>query len=409
MPLGAEPTNMDSSQQTLDIARLRHHARRACLRTDVEFYLRSVARRWKREVKGSERILVLSPYLTSTTAEAILGTIPGDRCDVYTAFNAENFASGASSIHTLMKLQEHGCMLYDLRDLHAKIVLVPGSFASIGSQNVTRQGTLNKEATSVFTDPDAVAVISAMVEPWLEERRPITSDMIDDMNLALPPLIRDMRKARRACQAVDERVLEDERLRVEKARARLAEEERLRLEAEARRIAEVRQQHVRRKIAEVTERVQAMCPDGRIDWATAGKFVEASVWWLKQRWGPARAPRHKYNLYGGDGNWKLDFGSNTFHVADAIKECTWRLKQWLDRIQSGDDVTVGELQEVLRWDIQCEVSNFRGDKYINGYNHIEGDDMIFGSSSVDLGDFIRCFLRVGAGTPGLWTVCTHPG
>jgi len=381
---------MDSSQQTLGEARPQDQTGRRSLRTDVEFYLRSVARRWKREVEGSERVLVLSPYLTSKTAEMVLRTTPGDRCDVYTVFNAENFASEASSIHTLMKLQEHGCSLYDLPDLHAKIVLVPGTFASIGSQNATRQGTRNKEATSVFTDPDAVAVVSAMVDPWLDERRPITADMIDDMNLALPPLIRAMRKARRACQALDENLREDDRLRTEKERARLAEEERLRLETELRRIEEERREQLRRNISEVRQQVQAICRDGSVDWATAARFVAASTWWLTHRSGPVRAPRNKHRLIGGDGNWKIEFGSNTFHVAYAIKECASSLERWLNRKHSGEVVTVDELQEALRCDVRGAVSNHRGDMYYE-YS-IDGNDMKLGATSVDVADFIRCFL-----------------
>ena len=108
---------------------------------------------------NAERVLLLSPYLTSRTAEAVLLTTLGKRCEVYTRFRTEDFATGASSIRTLGRLQEHGCTLYELPSLHAKVFLVPGLFASIGSQNLTRQGTLNKEATTVFTDPRAVATV----------------------------------------------------------------------------------------------------------------------------------------------------------------------------------------------------------------------------------------------------------
>src|SRR4051812_20475419 len=117
-------------------------ARRKRLRTQVDVYLCDVCRRWKKESEQADRVVVLSPYLTHA-AEKILET-PGGRCEVYTVFQAENFVSGASSIHTLLKLKEHGCSLFHLPDLHAKIVLVPGQFASIGSQNLTRRGKRNK-------------------------------------------------------------------------------------------------------------------------------------------------------------------------------------------------------------------------------------------------------------------------
>ena len=78
------------------------------LRTEVDLYLSDVVPRWKQALRGACRVLVLSPYLTSKTAEAILGMTPGEHCEVYTVFQAENFASGASSIDTLARLQEHG-------------------------------------------------------------------------------------------------------------------------------------------------------------------------------------------------------------------------------------------------------------------------------------------------------------
>ena len=309
---------MDPSQRTLATPRVREKKGRRRLRTDVEFYLRSVARRWKREVGESDHVLLFSPYLTSRTAEAVLGTTPGGRCEVYTVSNAENFASGASSIHTLMKLREHGCSLYDLPGLRAKIVLVPGAFASIGSQNATRQGTMNKEATSVFTAPEAVALIRAMVEPWLDERRAITADMIDELNLALPPLIRAMRKAQRACKALDEKVCEEEQLRVESERGPLAEEEQIRRadeeralraeedqirrEAELRRIEEERRELLRRNVSDVRQRVQAVHHGNSVDRATAAKFVRESTWWLTHPSGPVRAAGHSRRLVGSEGD-----------------------------------------------------------------------------------------------------------
>ena len=312
---------------------------RAC--TDVEFYLRSVARRWKREIEGSDRVVLLSPYLSSKTAEAVIKAVPGESCDIYTVFKAENFASRASSIHTLVKLRRHGCSLYDLPNLHAKIVLVPGSFASIGSQNATRQGTLNREATAVFTDPKAVAVIETLIRPWLDLGRAITDDMIDDILLALPPLIKAMRKVQRACEAFDERERVDEQRRVgERARreeerksredeerkrceeecARRADEERLRREAELERLKQERLALFHRHASEVKQRLQRICDGGSVDHSTASSFVANSTWWLTHRHGPVRAPKYGDHLVGS-GNWRVDFGANSFHVAYALQQC----------------------------------------------------------------------------------------
>src|SRR5438105_1150845 len=112
------------------------------------FYFRNIVRRWQNEVgRQAERVLVLMPYLTSTTAETVLRGANPEICEIYTVFSAENFAAGSSSIKTIKSLHQKGFSLYHLPNLHAKAVIVSGSFASIGSQNLTVQGARNREAT----------------------------------------------------------------------------------------------------------------------------------------------------------------------------------------------------------------------------------------------------------------------
>ena len=221
---------------------------------------------------------------------------------------AEDFATGASSIRTLGRLQEHGCTLYELPSLHAKVFLVPGLFASIGSQNLTRQGTLNKEATTVFTDPRAVATVQLLVERWLDERRPITPEMITDVLESLSPLVPLMRRAREACDELDARVRMLEGSRIVE-RLRLAEEKRWH-EAELQRLRadEQRQIEIVSKVASVRERMGQVCPQGAVNWATAAAFVESSFWWATHPSGPVPAGSFKNRLTGGDQDWKVRLG-----------------------------------------------------------------------------------------------------
>ena len=275
----------------------------------------------------AERVLVLSPYLTSQTAEKILQATPRKRCEVYTVFQVENFVSGASSIRTLMKLQEHGCSLYHLPDLHAKLVLVPGDFASIGSQNVTSRGKKNKEATTIFTEEYTVQGIEDMVGPWLEEGLPITSEMIDEVNLALRPLISTMRKVQRACKALDDRVWEEERLRTAE-RERIEKEEKLesgRLKAKEQfKILSQKTEMVKAGLESLLERDS----DNRM---IARDLVSASAWWLTHPRGPVRAPKHSSNIDGSGGHWEIDFGANTLNLSYIIKVSKAVLTAWLDQ------------------------------------------------------------------------------
>ena len=67
------------------------------------------------------------------------------RCQIYTRFSVEDFASGSSSLSTLKVLLAGGYPVYEIERLHAKLVAASGSFASIGSQNLTFNGVNNRE------------------------------------------------------------------------------------------------------------------------------------------------------------------------------------------------------------------------------------------------------------------------
>lgn len=161
----------------------------------IEYYLRSIDRRWRKELKkASGKILVFSPYLTSTTAESVLKDVKSGSCEIYTRFSVEDFATGSSSLKTLKLLAVRGFKLYKSQKLHAKMIIVPGVFASIGSQNLTSGGMHNREASVVISDPKEVAKIEKMVKNWIVECQPITDEMITEVEELLPPLQRKFKK-----------------------------------------------------------------------------------------------------------------------------------------------------------------------------------------------------------------------
>jgi PLD-like domain len=206
-----------------------------------EIYVKAgLVRRWKIEAgRVGGECSAFSPYLTSPTAETVLlAAETKARCRLYTLFDAEVFASGASSIGTVRRLQRAGLRLYAIPDLHAKIVIVPPHFASIGSQNLTRGGTKRREASVTITDRKLVEKIWSETQPWRDAASEITSDMINDMVQSLPKLRRGMKRFQREADALNERMRANERERA----AQRNEQERLKAEAERRRrIEELRE------------------------------------------------------------------------------------------------------------------------------------------------------------------------
>lgn len=124
-------------------------------------------------------VYVLSPYITSKTAEDVLENV--ENCEIYTVSNIENFVNGSSSIETLKNLIYKGFDIYFIPQLHAKIILVKDRFVSIGSQNLTNQGTRNKEATFTSTSLSVVKFIEDELETWFAERTKVSLELLEDI------------------------------------------------------------------------------------------------------------------------------------------------------------------------------------------------------------------------------------
>jgi len=186
---------------------------------------------------ASSPILMLSPYLTGPLAKQILSTSARSR--IYTQFDAELFASRASSLPVLQQLLEAGHELFHLDALHAKVVIEPKKFATVGSQNVTSKGQKNLELSGYYSDTESVAVVHSLIEPWLEKAVPITMEMIKEMEALLPPLEEIYDAFQIACMAAQTKINRSaargrrraKREEVERAQAELKSEIKRALEA----------------------------------------------------------------------------------------------------------------------------------------------------------------------------------
>ncbi|ESE42057.1 phospholipase D-like domain-containing protein [Shewanella decolorationis] len=180
---------------------------------DYELFFRNVTRRWQNELKKATSVEIYSPYITSSTAETVTSSLSSGQCDIYTLFSAELFINLSSSIQTLITLKKRGFELYALPSLHAKCVIVPNEFASIGSQNLTRKGTKNLEATAVFTNQTAVNRVCVEVSKWKEHRKPLSLDVLKDMQKQVKPHLQQYQQIKTEANRIDEEVIKKERAR----------------------------------------------------------------------------------------------------------------------------------------------------------------------------------------------------
>lgn len=201
----------------------------------IELYIKSIDRRWKKEVAGGACCnYILSPYITSKTAESVLSRSNGSDCKIYTLFSAELFCSKASSLKTIKNLIGAGHKVFHLPDLHAKVFLVPGVFASIGSQNLTHAGTRHKEASVALFDKRMVGQVEKQIAPWLAAGIAITPEMIADMEKVLAHLEPQYQELLESAETATQDIFNAQLARA----AQLAHEARLAREEEQRRILE---------------------------------------------------------------------------------------------------------------------------------------------------------------------------
>lgn len=192
-----------------------------------EIFLRNVAGRWKTVLNTDKKVYVLSPYITSV-AEKILENVKnvGD-CEIYTTFEIENFVFGSSSLKTLKNLFEKGFKIYFVPQLHAKIILVADTFVSIGSQNLTIQGTKNKEATFTSTSLEAVKFVENELIEWIKDSKEISLEMIEETEKEIRPLKKLFKKLKGDIEKVEEFVIEKENQREIERKEKIEYEKRI--------------------------------------------------------------------------------------------------------------------------------------------------------------------------------------
>ena len=160
----------------------------------MEFCFDGIVDKWCECLPDTDEVLIFSPYLTSNTADSVAEHIDAKRCEIYTQFSDELFINQSSSIDTLIKLKEMGATLYSLPELHAKLFIAPGVFASLGSQNLTNKGISNLEANVVFHDEVAIQEIHEQAKKWILHREEISLTMLKKMKVRVGPYIKKFQK-----------------------------------------------------------------------------------------------------------------------------------------------------------------------------------------------------------------------
>ncbi|MEA5596650.1 phospholipase D-like domain-containing protein [Rivularia sp. UHCC 0363] len=358
-----------------------------------DYYLKNISRRWKIEVnKATDKVIIVSPYLTSKTAELIIDNSVDRQYEIYTVFSVQNFASGASSLKTLKRLSDRGCKLYHLPRLHAKMILIPGSFASIGSQNLTRNGTRNKEASIAIFNPKEVAKIERRLEKWLEQRQCITKRMIYNLEDRLLALKKKYNSLRKEANQLENEIWAEETKHIEEARI-AREQEKARIEKEI--IQRKEEFKWKEKVNSIRTKVKQLSEHKEIERSLAEEFIRKSAYWNHPKAGRfVLSPGHASRIIGNKKNWRIEFGSNSFLVGHAICRCQQTLLEFLrnfeyTKIKPSDNQKI-ELRQKLELNVLGAVANSKGYEY---YYPSDDNYMVFGTQAINFKEFVNFFLK----------------
>lgn len=345
--------------------------------TEIDVYMRSIVRRWKKECSAANNVIIVSPYITSNTAEIVTKNLEHKNCEIYTLFDSMVFINLSSSIQTLIRLKNMGFKIYSIPNLHAKIILTSNNVVTIGSQNLTNKGNTNIESTIVTNDPNVIKKVKERISELSKIRTEISLEMLEEMYQLIKPLLQEYKKLETESKSIDQIIHQ-------KAKLQKAELE---------------------KICDDIKNTHSWLNDNiTIPKDLAIEFIIATVWWHTHRNGePYRAPKFATNVYKNlQHGWSVDFGANTFLISKALHRSRIEINKFIEKTLNHESYSEKDLLKNLELHIRGAVANHNGYEY-SGYYPLSGRDMMFGAHSIDVKDGIKFIL----GKSGLNTLLDY--
>jgi hypothetical protein len=334
-----------------------------------ELILRGIDSRWRSLLrKADSRVLAFFPYLTGPTALSVLRNVQPSRCEVHTVCSLENFVTGASSLAVLKTLLQDGFHLFHLDRLHAKVIIVSGQAATVGSQNLTSFGRNNLEASVCFSSPSVADSLEASVSQWIACRRQIRLTDIAEIEACMLPLRREFNRLGKKIQTAESSI----RASREKRDATLQEV--------------IQMGNLAR------ERLSALASKQSIPREMASDFIKASAFWDHPKAGyMVRSPGDARHVKMSDQGWILDRG-NKLLIEKAIQRCARLSLDAVTKLLSGEVVHLETLRAQLGDAIRSSVARYDGKEY-NGFYSESLYSIPLGSHSIDVIEFRAEFER----------------
>lgn len=154
------------------------------------FLAKDVFFAWKKVIADSQHsITIFTPYFDSTIGTLLKScTLPKDRVKIITVFDPETLLRLIQQLKAAKSLIEDDFKLSHLPELHAKILVSDQSKVVLGSQNFTRRGRRNKEASIISPIALDGSRFMVQIQKWQAEATEIRIELIEELLACLKPL-----------------------------------------------------------------------------------------------------------------------------------------------------------------------------------------------------------------------------
>jgi PLD-like domain len=380
-----------------------------------EFFVESVYPNWKKVLRATlntrSHVLIFFPYMKGALALDLLKLVPPRRCEIFTVCSIENFASGASCVQTFRELIESKYKLFHINRLHAKVVLVRGEYATLGSQNLTRAGTRNREVSIGLSGAEDVNKLEAKIDKWRAFGRSIDLEEIRHIETVLEPLKMQALQLRAAINSAQDAVVaaREERNRLEQERLEgILEDERRKeelnkkrqkAELDQKRLKEEFDQKRRQEISKCAPIIHSLIREG-VSKDMAEDFIVDAGEIVRHRESTKASWMVNYVIDGPDMlGWRLDLsknGSRTFKflITRAILNCLHLAEQFANGPVSDVAEDIRKLKDKLRIAVRCSLVNADGSQLPEHYGGEDPEYVAMGINRVDAITFVRRILKL---------------
>ena len=148
--------------------------------------------------KATNDISILSPYVDNTVKSLLATKYIAENVNktIYTRIDSETIFEKPYQIRALINCKKLGIRIFHVEDLHAKALIIDNKYVSIGSQNFTSSGRINKETSMISNWSFTSSVFLDTINTWINNAEEIDLEYLIALEVKLKRIRLEISKLR---------------------------------------------------------------------------------------------------------------------------------------------------------------------------------------------------------------------